>query len=278
VSGLARTTTAYDLMGYRLITPAREATYTEENIRHAFEATGIWPLNGRRVLDSRARSVAPASLVAAMSATPRHARAVYRLQSNVVRLISRDTPRSREARTLVRQLGKAAERSLAEGVLKDEMIRIRLNSKSPSAEALEDRKLTKARVIDQDEVVALREAREAQDAEKQRKVPRQRKPRSVAPSSSTIPATPPKRSQKSVGISEKVTVNLASPEGSSSEDGWGTDPEEAQAPNGEYVDVEEILRPHTPTSDRNKGKQIENKPRVVTRSGRVVKIVDKDKF
>jgi len=76
------------------------------------------------------------------------------------------------------------------------MIRtIRLNPKGPSAKALKKdrRTLTKARVIDQHEVVTLREARNARDAEKLKKFPRQR---STAPSSSTTPATPPKCSQK----------------------------------------------------------------------------------
>jgi len=54
VSG-RRTTTAYDLMGFRLVAAARNATYTQENIGRAFEATAIWPLNRRRVLVSRAR-------------------------------------------------------------------------------------------------------------------------------------------------------------------------------------------------------------------------------
>jgi hypothetical protein len=46
----------------------------------------------------------------------------------------------------------------------------------------------------------------------------------------------------------------------------------------EYIDIEEILRPQIPTSDQKKGKQVENKPRAVTRSRRGVKVVDKDNF
>jgi len=62
-------------------------------------------------------------------------------------------------------------------------------------------------------------------------------------------------------------VDLVSPEGIFSEDGWGTDSEEAlknEAPEEESVDIEEILGPDTLTNDRNKGKQVENKPRVVS--------------
>jgi hypothetical protein len=121
----------------------------------------------------------------------------------------------------------------------------------------------------------------ARDTEKQKKVLRQQKPRSATPSSSTVPATPAKRSQKSVHISEIVTVNLVSPEGSSRENGCGTDSEEAlenEKPEEEFIDINEILGPQIATSDKIKGKEVENKPRVVTRSGRVVKVVDKDNF
>jgi len=76
-------------------------------------------------------------------------------------------------------------------------------------------------------------------------------------------------------------VDLVSPVGIFSEDGWGTDLEEAlenKAPEEEFVDIEEILGPDTPTNGRNKGKQVENKPCVVTRSGRVIEVVNKDDF
>ena len=39
--------------GSRLLMEAREKTYTPCNIKRAFEAIGIWPLNERRVLDQR---------------------------------------------------------------------------------------------------------------------------------------------------------------------------------------------------------------------------------
>jgi len=76
-------------------------------------------------------------------------------------------------------------------------------------------------------------------------------------------------------------VVLVSPEGIFSEYGLGTDLEEVlenEAPEEEFIDIEEILGPNTSTNGQNKGKQVQNKPRVVTRSGRVVKLVNKDNF
>ena len=76
-------------------------------------------------------------------------------------------------------------------------------------------------------------------------------------------------------------MNLVGPEGIFSEDGWSTDPEEVlenEAPDEEFVDIGDILGPVIPKNDRNTEKQVKNKPRKVTRSGRVVKVVNKDNF
>jgi hypothetical protein len=53
---------------------------------------------------------------------------------------------------------------------------------------------------------------------------------------------------------------------------------EKEAPGEEFVDIEDILGPETPTINRTKVKLVENKSRVITRSGRAVKVVDKDDF
>ena len=76
-------------------------------------------------------------------------------------------------------------------------------------------------------------------------------------------------------------MNLISSEGIFSEDGSGTDPEEApenEVSEEEFIDIEEILGLGTSTNGRNKGKQVGDKPHVVTRSGRVVKVISKDDF
>jgi len=71
-----------------------------------------------------------------------------------------NSPRSREAKTLFGQLSKALEGSFADIELRNEMLKeVRLRTKGPPAAALKGRRrLTKARVIDQDEVIALRES------------------------------------------------------------------------------------------------------------------------
>jgi len=71
-------------------------------------------------------------------------------------------------KTLFGQLSKALEGPFADIELRNEMLKeVRSQAKGPPAAALKDRRrLTKARVIDQDEVIALREAREARDAKK----------------------------------------------------------------------------------------------------------------
>jgi len=107
---------------------------------------------------------------------------------------------------------------------------VRSQAKGPSAAALKDRRqLTKAIVIDQDEVTALQEAREARDVKKSKNAARQQKLHSTAVSSTTTPVTPPRRGQKKVRISRKVTVDLISPEASSSEDAWDTTAENSLA-------------------------------------------------
>jgi hypothetical protein len=159
---------------------------------------------------------------------------------------------------------------------------VRASAGRPSTKAVKDkRQLTKARVIDQNEVIRLREEREARDTQKQARVPRSRQQRSTAPSSSTVPVTPFKRGRKKVQISKIVTVNLTSPEHPSLEDDWDSDLEivaEKKAPEEEFVDIEEILALPTPTGREKKGKHVNSKAPVITRSGRVVKVVDKGSF
>jgi hypothetical protein len=53
---------------------------------------------------------------------------------------------------------------------------------------------------------------------------------------------------------------------------------EKEAPGEEFVDIEDILGPETSTINQTKGRQVENKSCVITRSGRVVKAIDKDNF
>jgi len=91
------------------------------NIRRAFGVTGIWPLNGRRVLESRFGSeshpVTHSTIVLstpARGATPRHTRAVHRVHRSAVGLVKRDTPDSWRLKSYIGQLGRVGGGNRAE--------------------------------------------------------------------------------------------------------------------------------------------------------------------
>jgi hypothetical protein len=267
-----------------LVTKARKATYTAKNVCRSFEVTGIWPFNRRRVFNSKSREITHfhgAPSPTPITATPRHSRAVYRIQRDAIQLLSSNSPRSLSIKNVINRLGKAALGAFADTALQAEMVReVRADAKRPSIKAVQDRRqLTKARVIDQNDVIRLREEREGRDAQKQARIPRSRQQPSTVSSSSTVPVTPSKRSQKRVRISKKVTVNLVDPENAFLEDGWDTDREieaEKEASEEEFIDIEDILALPTPTARGKNGKDVDSRPPVITRSGRVVKVVDKD--
>jgi len=45
-----------------------------------------------------------------------------------------------------------------------------------------------------------------------------------------------------------------------------------------YIDIEDVLTPPSPVESRNTGGILKNKPSVLTKSGRVIKVVDKGKI
>ena len=100
--------------------------------------------------------------------TPTAPRAIKHLTRHALQMVTRNTPSSNKLGVLIDQLGRAAEGAAAEkdlstGMLKD------LHSKAKdlsSAAARDRRQLSKARVIDSEEVVRLRDKRERVDSEK----------------------------------------------------------------------------------------------------------------
>jgi len=127
---------------------------------------------------------------------------------------------------------------MAKAELNAEMLRqTRSRAKRLSAAGLKDRRrLTKARIIDVAQVLALKEAKEAQNAGKQSKTRRSKKQSSTVSFTPTTPMTSPRRDQKRVCISEGVSVNFLGPEGTSSEDDWGTETEDMTATGGAEED------------------------------------------
>jgi len=81
---------------YSLVTRARAAAYTKNNILSAFEATEIWPLNPHKVFLRRSRNITrfespPATPNPLLSATPRQPRAVSRLARSALHLVTRQS-------------------------------------------------------------------------------------------------------------------------------------------------------------------------------------------
>ena len=101
-------------------------------------------------------------------ATPTAPRAINHLKRHVLQMVARNTPSSNKLKVFIDQLGRAAEGAAAEkdlsaGMLKD------LRSKAQdlcSAAARDRRQLSKARVIDSEDVVHLRDKREMVDSKK----------------------------------------------------------------------------------------------------------------
>ena len=85
---------------------------------------------------------------------------------NALHLVTSQTPRSLKLKALIGQLGRSAQGALADKGLGDEMVRmLRSGAKDTSAAADKDRRhLAKARVIDNEDAVRLREERIQKDA------------------------------------------------------------------------------------------------------------------
>jgi hypothetical protein len=145
---------------YRLVTRARAAAYTKNNILSAFEATGIWPLNLRKVFLRQSRNItrfesSPATPTPFLSATPRQPRAVSRLARSALHLVTHPSPSSLKLKALIAQLGGSAQDALADEELGDEMLRTLCSgAKDTTAVAAKDRRhLGKARVYTAEDVV-----------------------------------------------------------------------------------------------------------------------------
>jgi len=116
---------------------------------------------------------------------------------------------------------------------------------------------------------------------KQGKAAQPRKSCAEASSSgySATPATPPAIAVKIMSIFEGSYCEFGKPGDSLSEEEWGTDLEDAgekATMEEEDVDLEGILAPPIPAGHQKKGNKAGKKPRIIARSGRVVKVVHKD--
>ena len=151
---------------------AREKTYTPRNIKRAFEATGIWPVNERRVLDHRrSETRTPVRTPASRSlrfvpATPGHGRAILIHGRHTLNVLPRRSPHSKYCYEMVNKLYKAAARATAKNVIL-EVENDNLRRKAASAEdrlkTRSRKELSKAQVIEVEDVTRIREEQEAKE-------------------------------------------------------------------------------------------------------------------
>lgn len=147
---------------------ARKKTYNVDSIRRAFEATGIWPFNSRKVLSFPSRTItrvpAPPPNPTLLS-TPKTGRQASRLAQDTIGLIPSISPRSLRIKRGIEKLVKFGERVDAEldvETYRHQQLRSQIAGKPKKA--LKDRRvLTRTRVISYKDVVRLREEKEAKD-------------------------------------------------------------------------------------------------------------------
>ena len=151
-------------LSYRLVTRARVAAYTKNNIFSAFEATGIWPLNPRKVFLQQSRTMTrieslPATSTPLLSATPREPRAVSGLARSALHLVTQQSPSYLKLKALVAQLGSSPQSALAHKEFGEEMLRTLCSgAKDTNVVAAKDRRHPgKACVYTAEDVVQLRE-------------------------------------------------------------------------------------------------------------------------
>jgi len=98
---------------YRLVSGARAATYTMNNILSAFDATGIWPHKPNEGFLWQSQNITPfespsATPTPLLSATHSQPRAGSRLARSALHLVTRQSPSRPKLMALVAQLARSA--------------------------------------------------------------------------------------------------------------------------------------------------------------------------
>ena len=249
----------------------------------AWEATGVIPFNPRRVMDLKSREITRPGTPPQTSipATPKKSREVGHVQREAMLLLTRNTPASNRLKTLVEALGKAAGGAIADSELGLAMLKdLRSQAKDISAKAAKDRRhLSKARVITTEDVVALREAAELKRLveERLKEVRKIRASRAALKASCGSNLTKITEELGEMVLGVHIKIEGEPPKGSkvkSRSKGVILAPEEEVLEELEIVKV--VVAKAAPKDVKGKVKEVIDKPQVVTRSGRAVKIVNKD--
>ena len=240
---------------------ARGMTYTPGNVRSAFEATGIWPLNERRVLD-RGRSETrkavhtPSRLHRVIPATPCHGRAILIHGRRTMNALPRQTPESKYRFELVQKLYKAAAKATAENVIltvENENLRRKASSAEDRKKTRSRKELSKAQVISAADVARIREEQEGREraaaerraraAAKQAQAPTRKLPNASPKKATPASSTNIRRSNKKRSTGRRVAIQASPIYIESSDSEWhevATDWEEGSSEGG-YDGLEDTI-------------------------------------
>ena len=199
-------------------------TYTKKNIQSAFEATGIVPLNERRVLNPTKSTFSldikqPATKPEfRIPATPSHGRSILIHGRKTLNALPNSTPKSKYNHALVTKLLNAAARATADNVIlaiENATLREKATSAADRAKTKSRKEMSKARVISAEDVLRLRHEVEEKD-----RVLVERKAKAAQRRATKAAKATPKRKQVTIDLSPEVialeTLNL----GSDSEPEW----------------------------------------------------------
>lgn len=197
---------------HRYLFEARRRTYTKHNILAAWEKAGIQPLNPRRVLNTLVSPlIKPTTFAVSGPTTPRTTRMARSTSKEALSLIKGSTDSALKLRALIYQLDKGLQMSITEKEIGDHIsaqFRKSVAKRAGKASTADRKQLSKARVITTEEVVRLREAREAADAKKAAQALAREKKKKLKESQGTPVAKPKAKSKKQVTISENITVHI----------------------------------------------------------------------
>lgn len=136
-------------------------TYSVANIKSSFEATGIQPLNPRRVLPNpipRAKDTRAIRVGFTIPATPTHGRSILMHGRRTMNLLPDGTPLSKLKRGMVQKLVTAAAAAIADNVIlvtENTRLRKRAMTAEEKQKSKSRKHLSKARVISAEDVVRL---------------------------------------------------------------------------------------------------------------------------
>ena len=231
---------------------ARGMTYTQKNILSAFEATGIHPVNERRVIDPNAKKVVVLAKVPrpkfSVPATPAHGWSIIIHGWRTLKALPDATPHSQYNKLLVEKLVNAAARATADNVIlamENLTLRQKATTATDRAKTRSRKELSKAQVISSGDVVKIREKQEKKEKEAAEKKMRAAKRRAKANENflkkTQAKATFKKNRNKQ---KKKVVIDLESTDSGSennSEGVWEEQWSSGGEGNAPGSDIEEVI-------------------------------------